>query len=135
MHARPNSIQYSQTSPKARMSTDTVRRHGRRFGGATIAPTQLTAVHDEHVWKAAAERGQRAIAAVKSTLLRLGLSALWYSGVARLLEPVTRGLGTIIMLHRVQPDFVHAPFAPNRGLSVTPEYIDALLAQLRRDAI
>jgi peptidoglycan/xylan/chitin deacetylase (PgdA/CDA1 family) len=72
---------------------------------------------------------------VNSAFLRFGLSTLWYSGVARLLEPVTRGLGTIVMLHRVQPDRVHASFAPNRGLSVTPEYLDALLARLRRDAI
>lgn len=75
------------------------------------------------------------MAGLKSELFRLGLSALWYSGVARMAEPLTRGVGTILMLHRVLPERVHQPFAPNRDLSVTPEYLDALIARFRRDRI
>lgn len=75
------------------------------------------------------------MAGLKSALFRAGLSALWYSGAARLLEPLTAGRGTILMLHRVQPDSAHRRFAPNRALSITPDYLDALLARLRRDAI
>lgn len=75
------------------------------------------------------------MAGLKSGLFRLGLSALWYSGVARAAERFTRGAGTILMLHRVLPEEVHRPFAPNRDLSVTPRYLDALIAQFRRDRI
>ncbi len=75
------------------------------------------------------------MAGIQSELFRIGLSALWYSGVARALEPLTRGRGTILMLHRVQPAGAHPPFAPNRDLSVTPDYLDALLARFRRDGI
>jgi peptidoglycan/xylan/chitin deacetylase (PgdA/CDA1 family) len=75
------------------------------------------------------------MAGLQSELFRIGLSALWYSGIARLLEPLTRGRGTILMLHRVQPEAAHPPFAPNRGLSIAPAYLDALLTRLRRDAI
>lgn len=75
------------------------------------------------------------MAGLKSELFRLGLSALWYSGVARLAEPFARGIGTILMLHRIQPENVHGTFAPNRDLSVTPEYLDALIARFRRDRI
>lgn len=75
------------------------------------------------------------MAGLKSDLHRMGLSALWYSGVARALEPLTRGLGTILLLHRVLPSESHAPFAPNRALSIPPEYLDALLARFARDRI
>jgi peptidoglycan/xylan/chitin deacetylase (PgdA/CDA1 family) len=75
------------------------------------------------------------MAGLQSELFRIGLSALWYSGVARLLEPLTRGRGTILMLHRAQPESAHPSFAPNRGLSITPDYLDALLTRLRRDKI
>lgn len=75
------------------------------------------------------------MAGLKSEIFRIGLSALWYSGVARLLEPLTGGRGTILMLHRVQPEAAHPPFAPSRSLSITPEYLDALLARFRSDRI
>lgn len=71
------------------------------------------------------------MAGLKSGLFRLGLSALWYTGAAKLLEPFTRGVGTILMMHRVQPSAVHGMFAPNRDLSITPDYLDALIRRLR----
>lgn len=72
---------------------------------------------------------------LQSRLFRAGLSSLWYSGAARILEPLTRGVGTILMMHRVQPASAHGAFAPNAALSITPEYLDALLARLARDRI
>jgi peptidoglycan/xylan/chitin deacetylase (PgdA/CDA1 family) len=72
---------------------------------------------------------------VQSRLFRAGLSALWYSGTARMLEPLTGGAGTILMMHRVQPASAHGAFAPNAALSITPEYLDALLTRLARDRI
>jgi peptidoglycan/xylan/chitin deacetylase (PgdA/CDA1 family) len=75
------------------------------------------------------------MAGIQSRLFRLGLSALWYSGAARILEPVTGGAGTILMMHRVLPQSLHGAFAPNVALSITPEYLDALLTRLARDRI
>ena len=66
-------------------------------------------------------------------LFRMGLSALWYSGIARALEPLTRGIGTILVLHRVQPRPLQTGFSPNATLAITPEYLDALLTRLGRD--
>jgi peptidoglycan/xylan/chitin deacetylase (PgdA/CDA1 family) len=71
----------------------------------------------------------------KSQWFRYGLSALWFSGVARALAPLLAGRGAILMLHRVQPARAADEFAPNARLSITPEYLDALLTSLRRDGI
>lgn len=71
------------------------------------------------------------MAGIKSQLFRLGLTALHRSGVAHALSRWTAGRGAILMMHRVQPANVHGPFAPNAGLSVTPQYLDALLRRFR----
>jgi peptidoglycan/xylan/chitin deacetylase (PgdA/CDA1 family) len=70
----------------------------------------------------------------KSQFFRLGLSALWFSGAARVLAPWTAGRGAILMLHRVQPVLPNQ-FAPNASLSITPGYLDALLNGFRRDGV
>lgn len=75
------------------------------------------------------------MAGLKSQLFRSGLSALWFSGVARALSPWAAGKGAILMLHRVQPASTHGAFAPNAALSITPEYLDALLASFRASGI
>ncbi|HET8937400.1 MAG TPA: polysaccharide deacetylase family protein [Polyangiales bacterium] len=69
--------------------------------------------------------------AIKSQLFRAGLSALWYSGAARACERWVAGKGAILMLHRVRPERTQA-FAPNARLSISPEYLSALLASFRR---
>lgn len=59
-----------------------------------------------------------------------GMGLFRASGAHRLVEPFTRGLGAILMFHRVRP----APsdgFAPNGGLEITPQFLDGLLAHLR----
>jgi peptidoglycan/xylan/chitin deacetylase (PgdA/CDA1 family) len=68
--------------------------------------------------------------ALKSQLFRAGLSALWYSGAARVCERWTAGKGAILMLHRVQP-MAAAGFSPNARLSISPEYLRALLLGFR----
>ncbi|HET8931857.1 MAG TPA: polysaccharide deacetylase family protein [Polyangiales bacterium] len=68
--------------------------------------------------------------AIKSKLFRVGLSALWYSGAARALGRWTAGKGALLMLHRVQPGARRA-FAPNARLSISPAYLNALLASFR----
>jgi peptidoglycan/xylan/chitin deacetylase (PgdA/CDA1 family) len=67
------------------------------------------------------------MAGLTSRAFRGGLSALWFSGVASALRPVTAGRGAILMLHRVQPAS-SGPFSPNAVLSITPQYLSDLLA-------
>ncbi|MEL6296940.1 MAG: polysaccharide deacetylase family protein [Pseudomonadota bacterium] len=64
---------------------------------------------------------------LRSTLL----NALHASRLHRLLPNGTLGRGAILMLHHVRPEPVNA-FLPNKGLSVTPEFLDAVLAHLTR---
>jgi hypothetical protein len=48
------------------------------------------------------------MAGLQSELFRIGLSALWYSGVARLLEPLTRGRGDIARARRPEANVARA---------------------------
>jgi peptidoglycan/xylan/chitin deacetylase (PgdA/CDA1 family) len=59
-----------------------------------------------------------------------GMQLFRASGAHRLAAAYTRGLGAILMFHRVRPDPGEA-FAPNAGLEVTPAFLDQLLAHLR----
>lgn len=60
----------------------------------------------------------------KTTLL-----ALHASGVSRLAPKALAGVGAILMLHRVRmPD--DTGFAPNRGLEITPDFLDATIRHL-----
>lgn len=49
----------------------------------------------------------------------------------RLLAPLTRGVGAILMFHHVRPAS-EAAFAPNAGLEITPQFLDAALTHLRK---
>jgi len=63
-------------------------------------------------------------------ILKPGLKALYYSGAHRLIAPFTEGLGLIFMLHQVSPDNP-GEFAPNRGLMVTPDFLDVVLCEVK----
>lgn len=65
-------------------------------------------------------------------LVKAALSALHYSGADSLIAPYTAGAGAIFMLHHVTPE---APrdFEPNRILKVTPEFLEQLVVQVRRE--
>lgn len=60
----------------------------------------------------------------------LGMRLFSASGVHRLAEPYTRGLGAILMFHRVRPASPGA-FQPNAGLEITPEFLDATLSHVK----
>lgn len=62
-------------------------------------------------------------------LLKTTLSMLHATGIARLLSPLTRGTGAILMLHHVAPG-APADFEPNRILRVTPEFLDQTIRQI-----
>lgn len=62
------------------------------------------------------------------------LDTLHYSGASRLLEPVSRGVGLIYMLHRVLPARDDA-FQPNALLEITPEFLEQAIVQTKAAGI
>ena len=59
-----------------------------------------------------------------------GFTAFRATGLHRLLAPLTRGRGAILMFHHVRP-FDAQAFAPNRLLEITPEFLDSLIIKLQ----
>ncbi len=68
---------------------------------------------------------------MRDGLIGAGFSLLGATGLHRLGAPAFRGLGAILMMHRVRP-FVPRAFEPNRLLEISPEFLDAVLVRLRR---
>ena len=65
-------------------------------------------------------------------LIQAALSALYYTGADRALAPLTRGIGVVFMMHHVRPEPA-AAFEPNSILKITPEFLDAVIAQVLDD--
>ena len=63
-------------------------------------------------------------------LKRAALSALYFSGAGGLMAPLTQGAGVIFSLRRICSQKADA-FAPNRSHSVTPEFLDTVVALVR----
>src|SRR5689334_3315148 len=74
------------------------------------------------------------MAGLKKVVLRAGMEALYFTGAHRLLQPMLGGVGAILTLHHVRPARAQL-FQPNRLLEVTPEFLDSVLAGLRRGGI
>ena len=68
-------------------------------------------------------------ASARHRLFEAGFRAASATGANRWLAPVARGLGLILTFHRVDPA-PPAAFAPNRLLSISPDFLDATLAEL-----
>lgn len=66
----------------------------------------------------------------RQRLIHAGMNVFHATGAHRLAAPFTRGLGALLMFHRVRPATGDA-FAPNAGLEITPDFLDALLEHLR----
>src|SRR5262249_11027387 len=67
---------------------------------------------------------------LRSTVIRAGLEALYYSGAHRLLRPLFAGVGAIFMLHHVRPRDGRQ-FQPNHHLEIEPSFLRATLSHLR----
>ncbi|QPF84279.1 polysaccharide deacetylase family protein [Bradyrhizobium genosp. L] len=67
---------------------------------------------------------------LRTTVIRAGLEALYFSGAHYLLRPIYAGVGAIFMLHHVGPPRSDA-FQPNRHLAIEPDFLRAMLAHLR----
>lgn len=70
----------------------------------------------------------------KITGFRAVLDALYFSRAHRLMQPLSRGVGLVYMLHRVLPAR-DDPFQPNNFLEVTPEFLEQVVFQTRADGI
>ena len=66
----------------------------------------------------------------KSTFLRFLLDALYVAGAHRISVASCHGVGVILTLHHVRPATAVEPFAPNRILSITPEFLDQTIRQI-----
>jgi peptidoglycan/xylan/chitin deacetylase (PgdA/CDA1 family) len=67
---------------------------------------------------------------IRKAAISAGLETLYFSGAHRLARPILGGLGAILTFHRVRPATAD-PFQPNRGLEVTPEFLEEMIAALR----
>ena len=65
-------------------------------------------------------------------ILKAALSTLHYSRAGELMAPFTQGVGVIFMLHHVTPQ-KPADFEPNRILKITPDFLEAVIGQVRRE--
>jgi peptidoglycan/xylan/chitin deacetylase (PgdA/CDA1 family) len=67
----------------------------------------------------------------REAIRRLALTAAWFSGLASLAGRFAGGVGAILMLHRVSRN-IAMPLGVNRHLAITPDFLDAVLTELRR---
>ncbi|MEZ5933581.1 MAG: polysaccharide deacetylase family protein [Alphaproteobacteria bacterium] len=65
---------------------------------------------------------------------RAAIGALCASRLPSLMVPLTSGIGSILMLHRVRPS-QRRDFAPNACLEITPVFLERLIARLRKNDI
>ena len=68
---------------------------------------------------------------VKTVVTKATMSGPYHSGAHRLLAPYTQGTGVIFTLNHIRPPQTKA-FAPNRDLEVSPDFLEAMLDQVRR---
>ncbi len=67
---------------------------------------------------------------VRDIAIDAGMRLFCVSGAHRLAAPLTRGLGAILMFHRVRPACADG-FSPNAGLEIAPQFLDLVLQHLR----
>ena len=72
-----------------------------------------------------------ALAIDRHDLIRAGFAAIAASRADRWLAPVARGAGVILTFHHVRPEAGRRGFAPNRLLSITPDFLDRTIALVR----
>ena len=66
----------------------------------------------------------------REKVIDAGMGLFCASGAHWLAAPFTRGVGAILTFHHVRPG-ADREFAPNRGLEISPSFLDALLGHLR----
>lgn len=71
------------------------------------------------------------MAGLRYHMIRLALEGIAGLGLDRALAPRTRGWGVILTFHHVRPDAL-SRLPENAGLSITPDFLEAVLLLLRR---
>jgi peptidoglycan/xylan/chitin deacetylase (PgdA/CDA1 family) len=66
----------------------------------------------------------------RDKVIDAGMGLFCASGAHWLAAPFTRGVGAILTFHHVRPG-PKREFAPNRGLEISPSFLDTLLGHLR----
>lgn len=61
---------------------------------------------------------------------KIVLNSLYFTGVQAALTPKFGGIGSVLMLHRVQ-NVKRTPFSPNYHLSTSPEFLDRMILRLK----
>lgn len=69
---------------------------------------------------------------LKHRVFAAGLAGIAAARADRWLGPLAQGRGLVLMFHRVRPS-QKVEFAPNCALEITPEFLDAVLTELRRE--
>jgi peptidoglycan/xylan/chitin deacetylase (PgdA/CDA1 family) len=72
--------------------------------------------------------------ALRKSVIRGGLEALYFSGMHRAMRPFVAGVGAVLMLHHVRPART-APFQPNRLLEITPGFFEILLRRIKGSGV
>ncbi|MBE1203516.1 polysaccharide deacetylase family protein [Aminobacter carboxidus] len=62
---------------------------------------------------------------------KLAFLLIGYGGLGALAKPLVGGVGVILMLHRVTA-FLDRPDGPNRHLTITPDFLDLLIGEMKR---
>ncbi|KQP50880.1 polysaccharide deacetylase [Methylobacterium sp. Leaf399] len=70
--------------------------------------------------------------ASRHRLLAAGFRAIAATGADRWLRPLARGAGVILTFHHVRPEPPGA-YAPNRLLTITPDFLDRVLVRLEAE--
>ena len=70
--------------------------------------------------------------ALKHRLFSAGFRAIAATRADRWLRPMAQGVGVILTFHHVHPD-PPAAYAPNRLLTITPAFLDAVIRRLKAD--
>lgn len=71
---------------------------------------------------------------LKYRVIGAAFEAMWLTGMPKLFRALSQSRGVIFTLHRVLPE-KPADFAPNAILQVTPDFLDYVIARLRRQNI
>jgi len=69
---------------------------------------------------------------LKHRVFAVGFGVITATGADRCLRFLARGRGVVLMFHHVRPPRPRQ-FAPNRVLEITPEFLDLVLTELRRE--
>lgn len=70
------------------------------------------------------------MAGLRKAVISAGFETLYFSGAHRLARQFLAGYGAILTFHRVRPS-VSGDFQPNRGLEISPDFLEEVIVSIR----